>query len=126
VIVAALMCSGMRVGRTPIMMMCAPMAWARASASFRLSRISFSSTCGASPASVVGRTLISMLNWPISACHTSLAMAWSTSSLRMAGPCSASTRLNSISMPVRGRSKSNRDSPSIRPKTSRQRRSFSR
>ena len=38
-----------------------------------------------------------MLNWPISAWKTSSAIAARTSSLRIAGSCRASTRLNSIS-----------------------------
>ena len=110
----------------PIITMCAPIARARSSAALRLARSSVSSSAAAVPASAVGRTFISMLNWPISAWKTSSAIAARTSSLRIAGSCRASTRLNSISMPVSGRSKSNFDSLSIRPNTSRQRRSFSR
>ena len=110
----------------PIITMCAPIARARSSASLRLPRSSASSSAAAVPASAVGRTFISMLNWPISAWKTSSAIAARTSSLRIDGSCWASTRLNSISMPVSGRSKSNLDSLSIRPNTSRQRRNLSR
>ena len=81
----------------PIITMCAPIARARSSASLRLARSSASSSAAAVPASAVGRTLISMLNWPISVWKTSSAIAASTSALRIAGSCWASTRLNSIS-----------------------------
>ena len=53
-------------------------------------------------------------------------MAARTSALRIAGSPSESIRLSSISSPVIGRSKSNRDSVSIRASTSRPFRTFSR
>ena len=73
-----------------------------------------------------GSTLISRLNCASSVWNSGLAIASSASALFSAGLPSSSTRLNSISMPVIGFSMSNRDSRSIRAKTSRQRRTFSR
>jgi hypothetical protein len=70
--------------------------------------------------------LISTLNWPSSVWKSGSATAASTSALRMAGAASLSIRLSSISMPVIGRSKSNRASRSISAKTSRHRRTFCR
>ena len=97
------------------MTMCAPIARARclgvveAGPQLRLELVG-----GRRRPARAGGTLISMLNWPSSVWKSSLAIALSTSALRIAGSCAASTRLNSISSPVSGRSKSNFDSLSIR------------
>jgi hypothetical protein len=108
------------------MTMCAPIALDRSSASFRLARNDVSSSSVLSPCNSRGGTLISMLNCPSSVWKSSLAMALSTSALRIAGLQSASTRLSSISSPVIGRSNSNFASLSIRENTSRQRRTLAR
>ena len=55
-------CSGVSVGRMPIMTMCAPTPRERFSASFRSARSSTSSSANDSPARPRGGTLISMLN----------------------------------------------------------------
>jgi hypothetical protein len=68
--------------------------------------------------------LISTLNWPSSVWKLWSAIAASTSALRIAGSVRSSTRLSSISQPVSGRSKSNRDSRSRVANTSRHRRTF--
>ena len=54
-------CSGIRVGRIPIMTMCAPLALALSSAALRLARISPSSSSADRPGNGRGGTLNSML-----------------------------------------------------------------
>src|SRR4029453_9384309 len=116
------MCSRRRVGRMPIITMCAPTERACSSALFRLARSVRSRSAFSSPASRRGGTLISTLNWPSSVWKSGSAMALSTSALRIAGSHFSSMRLSSISMPVSGRSNSKRASRSIDAKTSRLRR----
>ena len=101
-------------------------ASARGSASFNACRTACSNELKPPSASRRGATLISMLNRPSSVWNDGSAMAASTSALRIAGSHSSSTRLSSISSPVIGRSKSNRDAVSIRASTSRPLRTFSR
>ena len=110
----------------PIITMCAPTDRARCSALLRLARSDFSRSAFSSPASRRGGTLISTLNWPSSVWKSGSAIAPSTSALRIAGSALSSIRLSSISMPVSGRSKSNRASRSIAANTSRLRRIFCR
>ena len=103
-----------------------PVLQARSSARFRLSRISFSRSATASPASSRGGTLISRLNCPSSVAQAGSAMASSTSALRMDGSPWPSTRFSSISTPTCAGSPSNRCSRSMRANTSSERRTLSR
>ena len=110
----------------PIITSWAPIALARGSASFSDFRTDCSKSVKPKSASRRGATLISMLKRPSSVWNEGSAIAASTSALRMAGWQSMSTRLSSISRPAIGRSKSNRDSVSIRASTSRPLRTLSR
>ena len=86
-----------------------PIAAARSSARFKALRTDSSNELRPLSPSARGATLISMLNLPSSVTNCGSAIASSTSALRIAGSHSRSTRLNSISNPVIGRSKSNVD-----------------
>lgn len=104
----------------------APISSARSLAAFSAARTEVSKEEKPASDSCRGATLISMLNRPSSVWNCGSAIASSTSTLRIAGLPSVSTRLSSISSPAIGRSKSNRDSVSIRASTSSPRRTFSR
>ena len=108
------------------MIMCAPMSLARSSPSLRALRMSASKPLMPSSPRRRGGTLISMLNWPSSVWKAGSAMASSASAFFIAGSPFSSTRLNSISSPVIGRSDSKRDSRNIRANTSRHRRTLAR
>ena len=110
----------------PIITSWQPTASARGSASLSDWRTDCSKELNPPSASRRGATLISMLNRPSSVWNDGSAIAASTSALRIAGSQSSSTRFSSISSPVIGRSKSKRDSVSIRASTSRPLRTFSR
>ena len=115
-----------RVGRIPIITMWAPTSADFASASLRLRRRLSSNVVSPPSRSFAGGTLISMLNWPSSVWKSGSAIASSASAFFSAGSPASSTRLSSTSNPVIGSSVSKAASRSIRAKTSRQRRTFSR
>ena len=114
------------MGRIPIIIMCAPTVRARSSARFRLTLTASSSSVNTSPSSIRGGTLISMLNWPISVWKSASAIASSARAFTRAGSPASSVRFSSISRPNERRSDSNRDSCSMRAKTSRHVRTFCR
>ena len=114
------------VGRIPIITMCAPTVRARSSAWLRLPRTESSSSAKTPSANWRGAMLISMLNCPSSVWKSGSAIASSTAALASAGRPSSSVRLSSISRPNEPRVASKRSSASMRAKTSRQVRTFSR
>ena len=119
-------CSSRIVGRMPIGTSRAPRSAARASARLREVRRASSRSRAESPGSGRGATLSSMLNCASSVWYSGSAIASRTSSLTKAGWLPSSTRLSSISRPVSGTASSKTLSASIRSKTSRFWRTFSR
>ena len=103
-----------------------PTVRARASAALRSARSSVSRVASESPSSIRGGTLISRLNCPTSVAQAGLAIASSTSVLRMDGIPRSSTRFSSISWPTVEGFSSNRRSRSMRANTSSERRTLSR
>ena len=110
----------------PIITMWAPTSADLESASLRLSRRDSSKVVSPPSRSLAGGTLISTLNCPSSVWNSGFAIAASASAFFSAGSPASSIRLSSTSRPVIGSSVSKRASRSIRAKTSRQRRTFSR
>ena len=103
-----------------------PTVRALVSAALRSARSSVSRVSSASPSSIRGGTLISRLNCPTSVAQAGLAMASSTSALRIDGMPRSSVRLSSISWPTVLGFSSNRRSRSMRANASSERRTLSR
>ena len=114
------------VGRIPIITMCAPTVRERSSAWLRLPRTDSSSSAKTVVGELARRDVDLDVELPELGLEVGSAIASSTAALASAGRPSSSVRLSSISRPNEPRVASKRSSASMRAKTSRQVRTFSR